>query len=576
VLVTRSLSRLSRRVIGDSPQADSVLVQSRVYAVELLCILFAGFGRRHPPPPATPMIADMRSYALECILTNICTTAPTSLFAMSISIFRSVIANVRRVCKHQVTVVFTRVVLPILTLPSSSFGQKVAILQLLQAICADSKVLVEVFLNNDCDKRCIALFENIVAALRRTVLTNHVEKQWITAQQSAILQHYALQALVSVLRSLAAALPAMEAVETPPALLYQLRLVRGRMVWNSQGWKKGYPWLKANEPDIPVHEFLRFAPSLSATEIGGFFSPKKEEHMKAFEAYLSYFDFSNKQLDMALRELMMAFRMAGESQIIDRLFGLFAKKYNADNGSPFTDDGAYFLSFATMMLHTQKHNPNAELSMRMTKENFISYQAGQNGGSDFSPELLSDIYDRISRFEIKIEHDTDPSPPPQDIELEESLTQSNGEREKEREKERELERGLELGTGVFLPHTKVKQLRFIQDARALVKKATHYLRRYCHPYDYVEVCGAEAVGLMFSLAWPHILAGVQYTMQRADEHPVLALCYEALALASDLGVRFGVDSEELSLIAHQLTAAPDSRLPGPFPLTLTTFDINAF
>lgn len=45
----------------------------------------------------------------------------------------------------------------------------------------------------------------------------------------------------------------------------------------------------------------------------------------------------------------------------------------------------------------------------------------------------------------------------------------------------ELERGLELGTGVFLPHTKVKQLRFIQDARALVKKATHYLRRYWPP-----------------------------------------------------------------------------------------------
>lgn len=61
---------------------------------------------------------------------------------------------------------------------------------------------------------------------------------------------------------------------------------------------------------------------------------------------------------MALRELMVAFRMAGESQIIDRLFTLFAKKYNSDNGQPFTDDGAYFLSFATIMLHTQKHCPD--------------------------------------------------------------------------------------------------------------------------------------------------------------------------------------------------------------------------
>lgn len=55
----------------------------------------------HPPSSRVPLESPPPS-----------ARAPTSLFAMSISIFRSVIANVRRVCKHQVTVVFTRVVLP--------------------------------------------------------------------------------------------------------------------------------------------------------------------------------------------------------------------------------------------------------------------------------------------------------------------------------------------------------------------------------------------------------------------------------------------------------------------------------
>lgn len=59
------------------------------------------------------------------------------------------------------------------------------------------------------------------------------------------------------------------------------------MVWNAHGWKKGYAWMKDNEPSLVIHEFLWRAPSLSATEIGGFFSPNKPVHLKAFEDYLS-------------------------------------------------------------------------------------------------------------------------------------------------------------------------------------------------------------------------------------------------------------------------------------------------
>ena len=45
----------------------------------------------------------------------------------------------------------------------------------------------------------------------------------------------------------------------------------------------------------------------------------------------------------------------------------------------------------------------------MTKENFIHYQNGQNGGQDFSQDLLSDIYDRICMWEIRIDDDTEPA-----------------------------------------------------------------------------------------------------------------------------------------------------------------------
>ena len=52
---------------------------------------------------------------------------------------------------------------------------------------------LQLFLNNDCDTDCIALFEHMVTALRKSVLLDHTEKQWITPQQSSIIQHYSLQ-----------------------------------------------------------------------------------------------------------------------------------------------------------------------------------------------------------------------------------------------------------------------------------------------------------------------------------------------------------------------------------------------
>ena len=53
-----------------------------------------------------------------------------------------------------------------------------------------------------------------------------------------------------------------------------------------------------------------------------------------------------------------------------RLIELFAKKYNRDNDNPFTDDGAFFLAMATLMLNTQKHNPNAERSMTVSASSY--------------------------------------------------------------------------------------------------------------------------------------------------------------------------------------------------------------
>ena len=55
-----------------------------------------------------------------------------------------------QVCKHQITIAFVKVFLPMLTLRSSSYVQRITILKLLQRICADAKILIEVCVWKGC------------------------------------------------------------------------------------------------------------------------------------------------------------------------------------------------------------------------------------------------------------------------------------------------------------------------------------------------------------------------------------------------------------------------------------------
>jgi brefeldin A-resistance guanine nucleotide exchange factor 1 len=59
------------------------------------------------------------------------------------------------------------------------------------------------------------------------------------------------------------------------------------------------------------------------------------------------------------------------------------------------------------MLNTDQHNPNVKGQNRMTVTDFAKNLRGTNGGKDFAPEYLQEIYDSIKSSEIILpeEHD---------------------------------------------------------------------------------------------------------------------------------------------------------------------------
>lgn len=129
-------------------------------------------------------------------------------------------------------------------------------------------------------------------------------------------------------------------------------------------------------------------------------------------------DESNSAFDKALRLFLSSFRLPGEAQCIDRIMEAFSKHYYSQLGDnrPFASaDAAFILSFSTIMLNTDLHNPQIPVNKKMTKEEFIRNNRGINDGKDLPREYLSSLYDEIQNRPIQVDADHDASQQQVDI-----------------------------------------------------------------------------------------------------------------------------------------------------------------
>ena len=86
--------------------------------------------------------------------------------------------------------------------------------------------------------------------------------------------------------------------------------------------------------------------------------------MRLFYQIVNLFDFREKRLDEALREMLATFRLPGEAQQIDRIMENFAKRFFESGPKEVRSaDAAYVLAFSVVMLNTDQHNPQVKVSI---------------------------------------------------------------------------------------------------------------------------------------------------------------------------------------------------------------------
>jgi len=320
-----------------------------------------------------------------------------------------------------------------------------AALKLLKKSCCDPQLLVDLFVNFDCDiEQTNNIFERTACALGRLVFN---KSRLFNPEANLEVRQLAFQCLADIVDSLntwasvtgldlplqpVVASPAVGASnvaaspsgggDTSPRVVSEGRrfkeakaekekLAAAISLFN----KNSVKGLKAFEEMGKVQsgagekaQFLMEATYLANSAVGELFGDPREEYQEILAEYVHLFDFSSQDFDVALRTFLEGFRLPGEAQQIDRIMEKFAARFCECNPSTFASaDQAYLLAFSVIMLNTDLHNPLADA--QFSKPDFIAMvnTSTEDEAAKVPGEMLELIYDRIAASELKLKETDD-------------------------------------------------------------------------------------------------------------------------------------------------------------------------
>ncbi|KAM7505722.1 hypothetical protein LguiB_004626 [Lonicera macranthoides] len=549
LLVFRTLCKMSMK-----EENDEVTTKTRILSLELLQGLFEGVS--HSFTKNFNFIDSVKAYLSYALLRAAVSQSPV-IFQYATGIFSVLLLRFRESLKGEIGVFFPLIVLRSLDGSECPLSQKLSVLRMLEKVCKDPQMLVDLYVNYDCDLEAPNLFERMVTSLSKIAQgTQNVDPNSVTASNTGSIKGSSLQCLVSVVKSLVdweksrresdkqrkASLSVEEEVSSresdevkgreEPNNFEKLKAHKSTMEAAISEFNrrpgKGIEYLISNglleNTPVSVAQFLRNTPSLDKAMIGDYLGHHEEFPLAVMHAYVDSMKFSGMKFGTAIREFLRGFRLPGEAQKIDRIMEKFAERYCADNPGLFKNaDTAYVLAYAVIMLNTDAHNPM--VWPKMSKADFIRINARNDEEESAPKELLEEIYDSIVNEEIKMKDDADG-------------LGKNSRQKPEAEERGRLVSILNLGLPKrkSLTDTKAESEAIIKQTQAIFRNQGAKRGVFYTSYQ-VELVRpmVEAVG------WP-LLATFSVTMEEGENKPRVVLCMEGFRAGIHLTYVLGMDT----------------------------------
>ncbi|KAB2047762.1 hypothetical protein ES319_A13G068900v1 [Gossypium barbadense] len=437
--VFKNLCKLSMKFSSQENPDDQILLRGKTLSLELLKVIMDKGG----PIWGTNerFLNVLKQYLCLSLLKNSALSV-MSVFQLQCSIFMSLLTKFRSGLKAEIGILFPMLILRVLdNVLQPSFLQKMTVLNLLDKIGGDSQIIIDIFVNYDCDVDSPNIFERVVNGLLKTSLgPPSGSTTTLSAVQDIFLQHESVQCLLKIGDSdlprsfgsdTSSERPSTSIVEdgvVPDCELhpemhfelsdtatlekrwaYKIELQKGVSLFNRKPFK-GIEFLintkkVGNSPEEVAGFLKNYTAGLSETVIGDYLGEREEFALRVMHAYVDSFNFKSMDFGEAIRFFLCGFRLPGEAQKIDRIMEKFAERYCKCNPNSFTSaDTAYVLAYSVIMLNTDARNNMVK--EKMTKSDFIRNNRGIDDGKDLPEEYLGALYDQIVKNETKMNADS--------------------------------------------------------------------------------------------------------------------------------------------------------------------------
>ncbi|XP_024984145.1 brefeldin A-inhibited guanine nucleotide-exchange protein 5-like [Cynara cardunculus var. scolymus] len=429
LLVFRTLCKM-----GMKEDSDAVTTKTRILSLELLQGLLEGVS--HSFTKNFNFIDSVKAYLSYALLRASVSQSP-AIFQYATGIFTVLLLRFREGLKIEIGIFFPLIVLRSLDSSECPLNLKLMVIRMLEKICKDPQMLIDLYVNYDCDLEAPNSFERMVTTLSKIAQgTQDLDPNSVNTIQTGTLKGSSLQCLVNVLKSLVdweklrreskqnkdeqsihEDVPSGDSnAKESNGLANNFEKVKAQKSTMEAAISefnrhpaRGIGFLTANRlvdnTPASVAQFLRNTSSLDKAMIGAYLGQHEEFPLAVMHAYVDSMKFSGMKFHTAIREFLKGFRLPGEAQKIDRIMEKFAERYCADNPGLFKSaDTAYVLAYAVIMLNTDAHNPM--VWPKMSKADFVRMNATNDPEECAPTVLLEEVYDSIVKEEIKMKDET--------------------------------------------------------------------------------------------------------------------------------------------------------------------------
>lgn len=214
-LLLRALCKLSISSPDSLPLSDSTSSKGRILALELIKILLENCGERIQS--MEKILKGIRQYLCLSLL-KCCSSSSTHLQNLCSSIFTTLLLKFRSKLKAEVGVFYPMILLkvietpvggasqdfsiPTLAMASADASNKTVVLKCLEKISEDGQLLVDLFVNYDCDIEGGNNFERTISATVRLAQGGHLSTGIEDLAEVQEMRFHALKVLTQTVNSL--------------------------------------------------------------------------------------------------------------------------------------------------------------------------------------------------------------------------------------------------------------------------------------------------------------------------------------------------------------------------------------